>query len=115
MGGKRLLVETYLLFALNFLFFMLLQRFFNVLNSAFRWFMCLASTLTMNLKTEYLWLVEVDFWGNNYGVRVVLKEYVREARTEIRAININAPELWQVYFLAAGAIHLEARSLQDVT
>ena len=74
-----------------------------------------ATSLTVNVEAEYLWLVQVHLGRDNDCVWVVLQEHMREACSKIGSIDVDASELWQVHLFAARAVHLEARGLQVVT
>lgn len=72
------------------------------------------SALTVNVEPVYLWLIQVHLGRNDDCVGEMLKEYVGQARSEVGPVDVDAPELGQIDFLAAGTVDLEPRSLEGV-
>ncbi len=92
----------------------LLQAVFDVFDGTFGLFEELAATLPVDIETKDLRLIEEDLGREDYGVGVVLEEDVWQGRAEVRAIDVDLPELRKVHLLAARAKNLETGGLKSV-
>lgn len=69
----------------------------------------------MNIETEDLRFIKMNFGWHDNGIREVLEEHMRKTCAEIGSVYVDLSELWKINFLATGAINLKARCFQSVT
>ena len=99
----------------NALHFQSLNRLINVAHVAHGWLEVLGASLACNFEPADLGLVVVDFWWQDDGHGVVHEEYLGEARSEARSINVDLARLGEVDLFAPGAEVLKARCLESIS
>jgi hypothetical protein len=107
---KQLVLQRVGLF--NFgeeLFFLhLLQRVFNVFDSAYWLLKCFAASLPMNIEAEDFGLVKKNFGRQYNGVGEMLHENMWKAGSKVGTVNIDLSEFGKVNLFATWAKNLES-------
>jgi hypothetical protein len=78
------------------------------------WLIEFGAPLPKYLETKNFWLVVINFWGQNEGLREVLEESMREVRSEKAPIKVDVPTsrgevtVWHVRLFTSWAIDLDS-------
>ncbi len=67
----------------------------------------LGASFRLNLKSEDLGFIVEYLWWQYDGLWIMLEENVREGRSEVCAVNVDATSLWKVDLFASWAEDLE--------
>jgi len=79
------------------------------------WLVKFRASFTVYFETRYLRLEKIDFRGEDYHIRIVLKKDMREARAEPGTVNIISSAFGYVDFFASGTEYLETSCFWNIT
>jgi len=81
--------------------------FFSVSNCTFRWHVILRSTLSEDIKTEYLRFIKIDFRRKNNSIWVSFHKDMWQWCSKVRAIDIYLLVFWQICFFASRTVNFQ--------
>jgi hypothetical protein len=75
----------------------------------------LATSFTYDFEPLDFWLVVINFWRQDDGLRIVLQKVMWEGGSEKCSINVDLSKLRDVNFFTSWAVNFEPRHLNAVT